>query len=33
MAHWRQVLAWFADAYDFHSLSIQTVKLAKYFNT
>ncbi|PWN20530.1 putative carboxylic acid transport protein JEN1 [Microstroma glucosiphilum] len=26
-------LAWFADAYDFHSLSIQSVKLAKHFNT
>lgn len=25
--------AWMADAYDFHALSIQTVKLADYFNT
>lgn len=24
-------LAWTADAFDFHALSIQTVKLAKYF--
>jgi len=26
-------IAWMADAYDFHALSIQTTKLAKYFNT
>lgn len=26
-------LAWTADAFDFHALSIQTVKLAKYFDT
>jgi MFS family permease len=25
--------AWTADAYDFHALSIQQVKLAKYYNT
>lgn len=25
--------AWTADAFDFHALSIQTVKLAKYFHT
>ncbi|KLU92600.1 hypothetical protein MAPG_11545, partial [Magnaporthiopsis poae ATCC 64411] len=25
--------AWTADAFDFHALSIQTVKLAKYYNT
>jgi hypothetical protein len=25
--------AWTADAFDFHSLSIQTVKLAKYYDT
>lgn len=25
--------AWTADAFDFHSLSIQTVKFAKYFRT
>lgn len=25
--------AWTADAFDFHALSIQTVKLAKYFDT
>lgn len=25
--------AWCADAFDFHSLSIQTVKLAKYYDT
>ncbi|KPI37736.1 Carboxylic acid transporter-like protein [Cyphellophora attinorum] len=27
------LLAWTADAFDFHSLSIQTVKLAKYYDT
>ncbi|KAL8912478.1 MAG: hypothetical protein Q9172_007497, partial [Xanthocarpia lactea] len=26
-------LAWTADAFDFHALSIQTVKLAAYYNT
>ena len=26
-------LAWTADAFDFHALSIQTVKLAKYYDT
>ncbi|KKP00948.1 major facilitator superfamily transporter [Trichoderma harzianum] len=26
-------LAWTADAFDFHALSIQTVKLSKYYNT
>ena len=26
-------LAWTADAFDFHALSIQTTKLAKYYNT
>lgn len=26
-------LAWTADAFDFHALSIQTVKLAAYFHT
>lgn len=26
-------LAWTADAFDFHALSIQTVKLSKYFHT
>lgn len=26
-------IAWVADAYDFHALSIQTTKLAKYFST
>ena len=25
--------AWIADAFDFHALSIQTVKLAKYYHT
>jgi len=25
--------AWTADAFDFHALSIQTVKLSKYFDT
>jgi MFS family permease len=25
--------AWTADAFDFHALSIQTVKLSKYYNT
>jgi len=27
------LLAWTADAFDFHALSIQTVKLAKYYKT
>ena len=27
------LLAWTADAFDFHALSIQTVKLAKYYDT
>jgi MFS family permease len=27
------LLAWTADAFDFHSLSIQTVKLSKYYDT
>ncbi|KAL8880204.1 MAG: hypothetical protein Q9192_008067, partial [Flavoplaca navasiana] len=27
------LLAWTADAFDFHALSIQTVKLAKYYET
>ena len=27
------LFAWCADAFDFHALSIQTVKLAKYYNT
>ncbi|KAG6997606.1 hypothetical protein G7Y79_00039g075680 [Physcia stellaris] len=26
-------LAWTADAFDFHALSVQTVKLAKYYDT
>lgn len=26
-------MAWTADAYDFHALSIQTVKLAAYYKT
>lgn len=26
------LLAWTADAFDFHALSIQTVKLAKYYD-
>lgn len=27
------LLAWTADAFDFHALSIQTTKLAKYYDT
>ncbi|KAK2849613.1 hypothetical protein FQN49_005579, partial [Arthroderma sp. PD_2] len=26
------LFAWICDAYDFHALSIQTVKLSRYFN-